>query len=79
MPRVTIEEVLNCTEWKTCTKCGDEKKLVMFSRSGEGYRPSCKQCDAKAYQARKANKIEQVQVKAMSKLLASRIIKWIFS
>lgn len=79
MPRVTIKDALECTEWKTCSKCDEEKKLVMFSRMGKGYRPSCKFCDSKAYYAKKEKKTEQVQVKEMPQSLASKIIKWIFS
>jgi hypothetical protein len=73
--RVTIEDVLNCTKWKTCSKCGDEKKLVMFSRMGEGYRPSCKDCDSKGYYRRKAKKALLVEQPKIS--LLKRVLSWV--
>ena len=76
---ITIEQAINCTTWKTCTKCGDEKKEVFFSISRGKRKAQCKECDAKAYRAKKEKKLEQAQVKEMSQSLANRIIKWIFS
>lgn len=65
----------NCNQWKTCSKCDDEKKIIMFSRMGKGYRPECKACDSKRYYASKAKK--ELLVVQPNPSLFKRLVAWI--
>ena len=82
--RVTIKDALECNEWKTCTKCGEEKKEVFFSIGRGKRKAQCKECD-KAY--RESKKLDKVCDKAFRGFnntepkpsLLKRIAKWILS
>lgn len=74
---VTIEQAVECTTWKTCRVCKEEKKTVFFSKRGKGFKTICKECDAKAYLTTKAKIVPTIEAHKAS--LFNRIIAWIKS
>ena len=68
---VTLEQAVNCTTWKTCTKCNEERKTVFFSKG----KAQCKYCDALAYRNRKPKAITTEEHIGWFK----KTIKWILS
>lgn len=70
--KITIKEIRDCDEWKTCSKCGEEKKLVFFSKCRDKRRPECKACDAIAYRNRKARN----SLPNKSNTILGRFVSW---
>ena len=73
--KLTIQEVIDCTTWKTCSVCNEEKKTVMFSKRGKnGFKGWCKACDHNKYLLRKQSRPTVTEEK---KSLIQRLYSWI--